>query len=501
MDQVGLNNKYGLPHITPDLDTLEGQWRIPRIVYYMWCGSGGRVFTYEHFLSMRSTIAFLAPDVIYFLYDTMPVLDKLEYHTWFEELKDQYPFLHMVNVSSNHYCQSSETHSYGLIYEEVRKTGGIFVKENTVFTQIPHKLSQKASVWAMNEQGTAGFFAVTVNSTHRDVETFKQRADMKMFCRKDTLNQGALNDVICMYFSRVAIWHPVNIWSTDGGKFHTLARKLTYGHPGFLRPEPRPGQQIPKIVHYIWFGGRDIDFLFYLSILSSLNVLGARVYVHGDGPISGPFWEKFADDSRVNYVYRRRSDAIFGTELRTIYHKADVANLEIMLQYGGVTVDHDLLFTRPLPDTFWHYDAIATTSYISNNPYPNRLNWGLKFAKRNSYFWRLVQRSQYQFRVFEFTTNSAVIPYKIYERHPHMVRVEPRLQVICHHLVCHPMWIKDNYERAEASKNVEQWIDQAYSFHFTKPTPEELLSIDAIVTGEGAFAEIGKIVLRASGLL
>ena len=95
--------------------------------------------------------------------------------------------------------------------------------------------------------------------------------------------------------------------------------------------------------------------------------------------------------------------------------------------------------------------------------------------------------------------------YRVLERHPDLALIEPHLQVICYKGRCHPTWWK-NYHNARVShlsppqgERPLDWRKNAYVFHFTYPDP--FGSPQELLTGDGMYAEIGRMVLEAADMV
>lgn len=155
--------------------------------------------------------------------------------------------------------------------------------------------------------------------------------------------------------------YPKDLWHDDT-KFSQLARTQLYGKP--VRPIPRIHDKdvIPKIGHYNYFGGGTMDFLFYLSVLSCFHILKLeKVYIHGNLPLNGPYWEILQSDNyaeRFMWIRLERSNTIFGKELETVAHAADVSATNVIIKHGGVHCDPDAIFVREFDPSFWRHEAV-----------------------------------------------------------------------------------------------------------------------------------------------
>jgi len=108
------------------------------------------------------------------------------------------------------------------------------------------------------------------------------------------------------------------------------------------------------------------------------------------------------------------------------------------------------------------------------------------------------------FKDGDWSWNGLRQPYRIQERHPDLVLVDPHLQVICYLSKCHPTWLP-NYHNESLhhlnSNRISNWRTDVYAFHWTLPTPDELKDHVAVLSVDTMFSEIGKYVLEKAGTL
>ena len=115
-----------------------------------------------------------------------------------------------------------------------------------------------------------------------------------------------------------------------------------------------------------------------------------------------------------------------------------------------------------------------------------------------------MQESMKWFKDNDWTWNGLRQPYRIKERHPDLVLIDPHLQVICYQSLCHPTWWPDYHNDSIhhlSSNRILNWRTDVYAFHWTLPTPLELESHVNLLMTETMFSEIGKYVLGQAGTL
>ena len=111
------------------------------------------------------------------------------------------------------------------------------------------------------------------------------------------------------------------------------------------------------------------------------------------------------------------------------------------------------------------------------------------------------------FRDGDWTWNGLRQPYRVLERHPDLAHVEPHLQVICFKLRCHPTWWPQyhderfNHVSPPPSQTPLDWRTDTFAFHFTYPNPPEFRNPRALLSADGMFAEMGRMVLEAADMV
>lgn len=160
---------------------------------------------------------------------------------------------------------------------------------------------------------------------------------------------------------------------------------------------------------------------------------------------------------------------------------------------------------KPLTIRDRQYDATANFDWIDwSYPFPDSVNFGLSYGKRNAPFWRLFRDSMRVLHNNSPGFTGVQMPYKLLEKYPHLLRIKRRLSVICYQYLCHPNWVPDyhNINNNHLTTNsIPNWREDVNAFHWTYPNPPEYLNLETLLNSTGLFAEIGKNVLVKAGLL
>jgi len=119
-----------------------------------------------------------------------------------------------------------------------------------------------------------------------------------------------------------------------------------------------------------------------------------------------------------------------------------------------------------------------------------------------------LQRSMKWFRADDWNFNSLRQSYRVMERHPDLVHIDPHLQVLCYRAVCHPTWWPNYHDSRVNHLNPPpgtaplDWRKDAFAFHFvTDYIPPELLNPKLLLKADGIFAEIGKMILETADMV
>lgn len=108
------------------------------------------------------------------------------------------------------------------------------------------------------------------------------------------------------------------------------------------------------------------------------------------------------------------------------------------------------------------------------------------------------------FKDNDWSWNGLRQPYRIKERHPDLVRIDPRLQVTCYQSLCHPTWHPDYHNESVHhlnSDSIRDWRADIYAFHWTLPTPFELKDHVNLMRSRSMFSEIAMHILDRAGML
>ena len=502
-------------HLMPQFISLSYTTSIENLQFsnvltYVWCsGTKKRWFEFHHFLAIKSALHFLKPDNIHFYYDIYPVEDPEHYNTWLQELRESYPFFRAIGLGANdHGCVDIGTPNISFVENQLTINKGFYIKEDTILVNdLHHELQHYNIVTAYNS--TKMDYDLIAGTAHAwaSLEAHMKKG-LNISCSSPEEYAYGKQQSWCVKPTTPV--YPKDIWELED-RYGQLTRTIFYGKPALAKPTPDYTNLIPNIAHIIWVKSKTpIDFLFCLTILSLLHIAKVdKVYIHGESPPTGIYWSIIKDNPKIQVVFRHFQGKVFETDVKVTPHISDVLRADIIMKYGGIYIDVDAIFVKPLDINIRGYEAVMSPDiYFSNqHPFPELLNGGVTIAKKNSEFWRLQMQSMKHYIDSEWGYNALKMPYKIKERNPETILIDPHLQVICFQLVCVPSWMGHlPYDKATERIKPNSFPTlrtSSYAVHWTKPTPVELSSHENLLKSgnKTVFADIGMFVLERSGML
>ena len=478
---------------------------VPGTVHYVWCGT--RSFEFKHYLSMKSVLKEVNPGLIIFHYDVMPVVDKWSYNIWFDELRKEFPCIFVrAAEQAEKICLQSQKPNPEYIKRQVTMHGGIYIHEQTMLLQFPSWLREVDFLKVIDDKTGFGFLLAKKGlpnrmSSSNEATILKGKISLEQCISYKSLNTHN-NMSLCINIESTL--YPKDIWIRND-EFGRVTRKVFYGSPEIREAKPNYDSFIPNIAHMIWLGGGQMDFLFYLSVLSLLHVAVVdNIYIHGDAPPSGPYWERVKHHPRLHHIFRQVPYTVFGSSVTDLSHVRDIWRVDIMIKYGGIYVDTDAVFVKPLDPFVRSFDAVASYDWKRwSHPFPDTINFGVMAGKKNATYFHHLQKSMEMFGDEDFSWSMLHQPYKVLEKYPNLIRIEPRFQVICYHLKCHPTWHPQYHEEDIHhlnSDSIKYWQYDTYSYQLTTPTPLELTDETSLYHSNTIFAKIGKFILMEAGV-
>ncbi|KAK2144122.1 hypothetical protein LSH36_783g00005 [Paralvinella palmiformis] len=178
---------------------------------------------------------------------------------------------------------------------------------------------------------------------------------------------------------------------------------------------------VPKYVHLIWFYPKGTNFRFHhLMCLMSikLHIKPQRIIVWYSQMPKGPWWA-FARKTvwDIALMPYQVPTAIFNQSVSIIEHQSDIARLDILIKYGGIYFDFDVIALKDLgPLLRYPVTLGAETPYL--------LGSGVILAQPNASFLHLWKDSYRDYQATEWNYNSVVVPMKLAKNSGKNIHIE-----------------------------------------------------------------------------
>lgn len=227
------------------------------------------------------------------------------------------------------------------------------------------------------------------------------------------------------------------IASKDQAIVDSLLDSMLGAHSGSENQIPSTGEGlfrpyiVPNIVHYIWFGkDRSLTFINYVSMRSAYFVQKPeKIFIHCDHLPVGVWWQKLQEEVPLVIKQQQRpqklGSQLIGPEMPVgihsygYFHQADVAKLEILIEYGGIYMDCDVIVINSLNPLRIHEVAIAREK-------PPKLIMGTILAAKNASFlrvWYETYKYTYDSSIWDY--NTGIVSFYMFTRRPDLIHVEP----------------------------------------------------------------------------
>lgn len=407
---------------------------LPPVVHIVACYHGP--FTYANYLSVISAFKFFKPSVLYLHVKQEPEFDPDGYFQFLPDLIRDIPIISKVQLRYPHACSGDLEEQKRAFFHIIGSTGGVAINGKTLLapsaslrsllefeiaTGILEEMNQLLLVFAH-----PGVLQTIPSQSH--VLSLRQNKRANQMSCQSVNNFSLKKDHPCVFIMEEIF--PIQTFRGDED-FVALARWTGYGTSKVLQPEPLDEEVVPNIVHYVWLGKRKLDFFAFLSVMSSLHVLEAEaIYIHGEEPVMGQWWAKVKDNPRVKVINRDFPDTVYGEPLkRFVSHASDFLRADVLLRYGGVYADWDVIFLQKLPSFVRKHNTTACVDWPETGSFPDVFNMGVLVAAPGAPYLRHFLESYRWYLDNDWSYNAIHMPYKVYEKNPLSLNLDRHLQV------------------------------------------------------------------------
>jgi len=172
---------------------------------------------------------------------------------------------------------------------------------------------------------------------------------------------------------------------------------------------------IPKIIHFIYVGGRPFSFVHFLAVYTAWKVNRPElIYLHHTEEPAGDWWELARPLLRLNRV--PDVTEVFGNPVTYPAHKADIIRLEMLRRHGGIYLDLDVICINPFDPLLRHPTVMGI------EPGTGLCN-AVILAQPGAPF---IERWQAHYRSFDgrrWNHHSVVLPGQMAKESPELIRL------------------------------------------------------------------------------
>ena len=172
---------------------------------------------------------------------------------------------------------------------------------------------------------------------------------------------------------------------------------------------------VPKIIHFIYVGGRPFSFIHFLAVYTAWKVnRPQRMFLHHTEEPCGEWWALARPLVELNRV--ADVTEVYGNPVTYPAHKADVIRLDVLRRYGGIYLDLDVVSLNP-------FDPLLDRGCVMGIEPGTGLCNAVILAPPGADF---ISRWQEHYRNFDgkrWNYHSVVLPGRMAQESPDLVRL------------------------------------------------------------------------------
>lgn len=181
---------------------------------------------------------------------------------------------------------------------------------------------------------------------------------------------------------------------------------------------------VPNVVHFILFAKNSknklkFQFQNYLSFRSAGQFMRPRyIFLHGDLVPEGEWWQRTLQDvDNLYHVYCEKPKKIHDRSISFVEHAADIKRLTLLIDFGGIYLDTDMLILKSL-------DPLRVHNLVLGRPVSISLSNGIMLARKGALFLRLWLENYRNYDRSDWGGNSVRFSNSLQKLFPHLVHVE-----------------------------------------------------------------------------
>ncbi|CAK8692668.1 uncharacterized protein LOC143462135 [Clavelina lepadiformis] len=170
--------------------------------------------------------------------------------------------------------------------------------------------------------------------------------------------------------------------------------------------------KVPNIVHLIWLGQPSFRYYNYLAIRSIASIQQPeKIIIHfSSAKPSGQLWEKTEQEIPcLEFEKVTPPSVVLGTKVTHLIAKTDAARIEILLKYGGIYIDGDVI-------TLQNLDHLRKFPITMGRSIKEAISMGVVLSEPNAMFlkkfYQQYPRHYVNSHPFAFTTRYLMTFYR-----------------------------------------------------------------------------------------
>lgn len=172
---------------------------------------------------------------------------------------------------------------------------------------------------------------------------------------------------------------------------------------------------IPKIIHFVYVGGRPFSFIHFLAIYTAWKVNRPEtIYLHHTEEPQGEWWRLARPLVTLNRV--PPVEEIYGNPVQYPAHKADVIRMQMLRHYGGIYLDLDVVSINP-------FEPLLDKQFVMGIEPGTGLCNAVILAQKDASFLEQWQKEYRSFDAKLWNYHSVVLPGQMARKAPDLIHL------------------------------------------------------------------------------
>jgi len=228
---------------------------------------------------------------------------------------------------------------------------------------------------------------------------------------------------------------------------------------------------IPRVIHFIFFGFTEFQYIHYLAVKSALKVhqVPVRLY-YSQAPVNNDWWDEIA--TQVELVHVDPPQEFVGVPLDSYQYKADVLRLQILQEQGGAYLDIDVISLKSFGD-LWNESCVLG---VENRDGTSITNAVILTRPGHPFVSQWLEETGRNLQDRPWAWHGVCLPHEIYSSHDWPdVRLEPRSSFMPFDF--QETWVLENnrqdLDQLQNSYTMHLW-ETIWRDYLSAATPENL---------------------------